>query len=431
MLSTTIYKQKIQSGALNDIFTRLYGSPEKAVPRYIECIEGFERHFGEGREVMILSAPGRSEIGGNHTDHNNGKVLAAAVNLDMIAVAAKSDRPVCRVITKGFAPDEVDLTQLEPIEAEHNTSASLIRGVAAGIKNYGGNIGGFDAYTMSDVLKGSGLSSSAAFEVLMGTTFNHLYNEGKIPQTEEAKIGRFAENRYFGKPSGLMDQMASAVGSFIAIDFKDSANPVIEKINFDFASSGYKLCIVDTGGSHAELTGEYASIRAEMTGVAALFGCKLLREVDEEEFNRSIPAVRAALGDRAVLRASHFFADCHRVEKQTEALNQGRFEDFLALVSQSGRSSFMYLQNAYVGTLPLYQGVPLALMLTEKILNGRGGFRLHGGGFGGTIQAYVPQNLLEEYKTEIEKVFGTGSCYVLQVRPVGSLCLDRELKIIG
>jgi len=425
MLTTSEYKLKIQKGDYNPLFINLYGSAQRAQARYTECIEGFEHHFGTERKVIILSAPGRSEIGGNHTDHNNGKVLAAAINLDMIAVASPAGTDRCTVITKGFKPDNVELDVLATVAAEEQTSAALIRGVAAGIKKYGGKIAGFDAYTMSDVLKGSGLSSSAAFEVLMGTTFNHLYNEGKIPQTEEAKIGRFAENKYFNKPSGLMDQMASAVGGFIAIDFKDSENPVIRKIDFDFAAAGHKLCIVDTGGNHAELTCEYAAIRAEMNGVAALFGYELLREVDEAEFFNSIAAVRAALGDRAVLRAIHFFNECHRTDEQTVALDEGRFDDFLALVGESGRSSFMYNQNAYVGSMPLYQGVPLALALTEHLLKGRGACRLHGGGFGGTVQAYVPNELLAVYQDGIEKVFGVGNCHVLQVRPVGSMMLPE------
>lgn len=425
MLTTSEYKQKIQKGDYDSLFTELYGSAPRARARYVECLEGFENHFGTARGVVMVSAPGRSEIGGNHTDHNNGKVLAAAVNLDMIAVASPSPAGDCRVITKGFTPDNVELSVLSAVAAEEQTSAALIRGVAAGIAQYGGKIDGFDAYTMSDVLKGSGLSSSAAFEVLMGAIFNHLYNGGKIPQTEEAKIGRFAENQYFGKPSGLMDQMASAVGGFIAIDFKESENPIIRKIDFDFAAAGYKLCIVDTGGSHAELTCEYAAIRAEMNGVAALFGYEMMREVDEAEFFNSLAAVRAALGDRAVLRGIHFFNECHRTDRQTQALIDGRFDEFLAIVGESGRSSFMYNQNAYVGSMPLYQGVPLALALTEHLLKGRGACRLHGGGFGGTVQAYVPNELLESYRAGIEKVFGAGSCHVLQVRPVGSMKLPE------
>lgn len=407
----------INAGKLDDSLAFLYGSAQRE--RYCGLLEEFICLFGD-REVTLVSAPGRVEIGGNHTDHQHGSVLAAAIQLDIIAAVSPRDDSVVRLKSRGFPEDLLSLENLTPKDPEKGTSAALIRGVAAGIKNLGGKIGGFDACTTSDVLKGSGISSSAAFEVLVAAIFNHLYNDGIISHTDEAKIGQYAENVYFGKPSGLMDQMASATGGFVGIDFKDPKNPVISHVGFDFKKTGYALCIVDTGGSHADLTNEYAAIKNEMCAVAEHFGKTVLREVDEAQFIADIPAVRQKCGDRAVLRAFHFFADTKRAEQEKEALQKDDFTEFLRLVNESGRSSFMYNQNAYAISDPAFQGIGVGLALTERFLNGVGACRLQGGGFGGTIQVFLPTEMLADYQQEIEKVFGEGSCKIMRIRTDGS-----------
>jgi galactokinase len=392
-----------------------------------ETLKQFAELYGEGREVSLFSAPGRTEIGGNHTDHQHGRVLAAAINLDILCAAAKNGDNVIRIKSKGFKEDIIDLSELAPKESEKEKAASLIRGVAARFAQLGYQIGGFDAYTVSDVLKGSGLSSSAAFEVAVGTMLNHLYNGGKVPAVSVAQIGQYAENVYFGKPSGLMDQAASAVGGFVAFDFKDPANPVVEPVDFDFASCGHSLCIVDTGGSHADLTGDYSAVTAEMKAVAAFFGKECLREVDEAAFFGSLGKLRAELGDRPVLRAMHFFGDNARVPKQAEALRNGDFEGFKRLVIESGRSSRDMLQNVFSTKSPVEQGLSLALSLSERLLAGKGAWRVHGGGFAGTIQAFVPDELLESYRSEMEKVFGAGSCHVLSIRKDGGVAVPTRI----
>ena len=427
MLKAQKIQEIIRAGGLDATFASLYGVTGENLTsqreRYCELLEEFITGYGN-REVILISAPGRVEIGGNHTDHQHGCVLAAAIQLDVIAVVSPNADLTVRLKSRGFSEDRLTLNELKPKENEKNTSAALIRGVAAGIKNLGGHIGGFDACTTSDVLKGSGISSSAAFEVLVAAIFNHLYNDGIISHTDEAKIGQFAENVYFGKPSGLMDQMASATGGFVGIDFKDPKSPVITPIEFDFSKTGYTLCIVDTGGSHADLTNEYAAIRQEMCAVAACFGKEVLREVNVEQFIADIPAIRKQCGDRAVLRALHFFADTKRAEEEKEALQKGDFEAFLRLVNESGRSSFMYNQNAYAISDPMFQGISVGLALTERFLNGIGACRLQGGGFGGTIQVFLPTGMLAAYKCEIEKVFGGGSCKAMRIRSDGSRTVE-------
>lgn len=422
-MKTSILKEKITSDELNGIFEKIYKAEdiELQKKRYIRVAESYEELFGADREVSIFSAPGRTEVGGNHTDHNHGCVLAAGVDLDAIAVAGKNDENIVRVKSEGYKMDVVDLSELGVMPDERNKSASLVRGVCAAFKNRGYKIGGFDAATASDVISGSGLSSSAAFEVLLGTMLNHLYNDGKVSAVEIAQIAQFAENEYFGKPCGLMDQMACSVGGFVAIDFNDPSKPVINKVDFEFSSCGHALCIVDTGADHSDLTDEYAAVRGEMECVASKFGKKVLREVDRKEFEKSINVIRDSAGDRAVLRAIHFFNENDRVAKQAEALGSGDFEAFKALVIESGYSSYMYNQNVYTCKNPSSQAVSVALALCSDILKGKGAWRVHGGGFAGTIQAFVPFELLDEFKSRICAVFGEKSCYVLNIRPLGGI----------
>lgn len=391
---------------------------ERQKERYVLALETFKDHFGD-KEVRVYSAPGRSEVGGNHTDHQRGRVLAAGVNLDTIAIVAKRDDDVIVVDSEGFNIKPVNAAILDINEKEAGTSEAIIRGVAAGIKNKGGSIGGFEAYMTSDVLEGAGLSSSAAFETLLGTILSHEYNEGSISAVDIAKIGQYAENEYFMKPCGLMDQMASSVGSFITIDFKDPKNPIVEKVDFDFDSSNHSLCIVDTKGSHADLTDEYAAVPADMKKVANYFGKDVLREVDPNEFYANVGDIRNAIGDRPVLRAYHFFGDNDRVVDEVAALKANDFETFKNLVKASGDSSFKYLQNVYSNKNINEQNISTGLAMSEYLLQGKGVCRVHGGGFAGTIQAFVPNEMLAAYKQGIEAVFGEGSCYVLKVRPFG------------
>lgn len=420
-MKISILKEKFTSDELNGILEKIYKAEdiELQKKRYIRVAESFEELFGADREVNAFSAPGRTEVGGNHTDHNHGCVLAAGVDLDAIAVAGKNDENIVRVKSEGYKMDVVDLSELGVMPDERNKSAALVRGVCAAFKNRGYNIGGFDAATASDVISGSGLSSSAAFEVLLGTMLNHLYNDGKVSAVEIAQIAQFAENEYFGKPCGLMDQMACSVGGFVAIDFNDPSKPIINKVDFEFSSCNHALCIVDTGADHSDLTDEYAAVRGEMELVASKFGKKVLREVDRKEFEKNISVLRDFASDRAVLRAMHFFNENERVAKQAEALKNSDFDAFKALVIESGFSSYMYNQNVYTCKNPSSQAVSVALALCNDILKGKGAWRVHGGGFAGTIQAFVPFEILDEFKSRICAVFGEKSCYVLNIRPLG------------
>ncbi len=386
--------------------------------RYAALAAEFRTMFG-AEPQRFFSAPGRTEIGGNHTDHNCGKVLAAAVSLDVIAAVKPTNNGIIRIKSQGFPMDAVDTSDLDVADDEDGTSAALIRGVAAGMKKRGYKIGGFSACTTSNVLKGSGLSSSAAFEVLVGSIISGLYNDSKVSPTDTAQIAQFAENVFFGKPSGLMDQMASSVGSFITIDFKDPVNPIVETIDFDFSASGYRLCIVDTKGSHADLTPDYAAVPGEMKAVAQFFKKNALREVGRAEVVAHIPELRAAFGDRAVLRAMHFYNENERVEKQAAALRSRDIKRFLELVNESGNSSYKYLQNIYSSAHPAEQGLALALFTAEDVLRGEGACRVHGGGFAGTIQAFVPEDKLGYFRRRMETVFGKGCVYVLSIRPFG------------
>lgn len=413
---------KIESGELDENLKKIYVSDsavEAQKPRYIRTINEFIKLFGDDRDVFVLSAPGRTEVCGNHTDHNNGKVLAASINLDAIAIAAKRDDMKINEKSEGHGLNEVDISALSPNEAEFGRSSSMIKGVAAGLKEYGYNIGGFDACTTSDVMGGSGLSSSAAFEVLIATVINHLYNDGKIDAVTIAKAAQFSENVYFGKPSGLLDQMASSVGTFVTIDFKDTANPVIKKVNFDFAKSGYSLCIVDTHGNHSDLIDDYAAVRGEMKAVAKAMGKNVLREVEYDDFFASLDTLKDKVNDRALLRAFHFFGENERVDKAVSSLENNDFDSFKEAITESGYSSFLYNQNVYSPKNPTEQKLSLALCISEKLLKGKGAWRVHGGGFAGTIQAFVPNDMLDTYKDTINRVFGEGSCHVLIIRPVG------------
>ena len=386
---------------------------------------GFAAAFG-GAPERYFSAPGRTEIGGNHTDHQRGRVLAAAVNLDTRAAVRVNGTDTIRILSKGYPMCQVDLAELTPVESEINSTPALIRGVAARFAQLGCQVQGFDAYCESTVLPGSGLSSSAAYEVLIGTIINGLFFDGTVSQPEIAQIGQYAENVFFGKPCGLMDQMASAVGNLVTIDFLDKDHPVIEPVDFDFASCGHALCIIDSQASHADLTDEYAAIPGELKAVCAHFGKDVLSQIPEADFYAQIPALRKECGDRAVLRAIHFYQENARVPKQVAALKAGDFDAFLALVKQSGYSSYMYLQNVIPAGYKAHQDVAVSLALCEHYLNGRGAYRVHGGGFAGTVQAFVPFDLLDIFKTGIDAVLGDGACHVLSIRPQGGVEMETE-----
>ena len=375
-------------------------------------------------QAYHFSAPGRTEISGNHTDHQHGCVLAAAVNLETVAEVTLNDRGVAAVASEGYAPVEIDLSDLSIHPEEKNTTAALIRGVAAAFAQRGAKLQGFDAKVRSTVLPGSGLSSSAAFEVLIGTIFNELFFEKRLTAVEVAQIGQYAENVYFGKPSGLMDQTASSVGGMVFIDFADPAHPVVENLSLDLNALGYALCIVDSGADHADLTDEYAAIPVECRQVAAFFGKEVLREVDEAEFYAQLKEVRAATSDRAILRAIHFFGENQRVQRQFAALQSGDFAAFLQMVTESGRSSWMYLQDITPAGAIQHQDMAVALALCDRLLQGSGAFRVHGGGFAGTVQAFVPLEKLEQFRSGIEAVLGQGACHVLSIRAEGGVRLD-------
>ena len=381
---------------------------------------GFSAAFG-GAPERYFSAPGRTEIGGNHTDHQRGRVLAGAVNLDTVAAVRCNGTSVIRILSEGYPLCQVDVQELTPVAEEINTTLALIRGVAARFVQLGCKVEGFDAYVTSTVLPGSGLSSSAAYEVLIGTIINHLFFDGKVSQPEIAMIGQYAENVFFGKPCGLMDQMASAVGSMVTIDFLDKDNPVIEKVDFDFAACGHALCIIDSRASHADLTDEYAAITQELKAVCSHFGKDVLTQIPENEFIAAIKELRERFGDRAVLRAYHFYKENARVPQQVAALKNGDFDTFLRLIKESGYSSYMYLQNVIPAGYREHQDVALALSLCELYLGGRGAYRVHGGGFAGTVQAFVPVDILDSFRQGIDAVLGEGACHVLAIRPHGGV----------
>lgn len=422
MAKTNNLIEKINNGD-NNAFRELYGNNpadlKRNANRYIEILKKYTSEFGDNNPEFF-SSPGRTEIGGNHTDHNYGRVLAGAVNLDIIGVAGKNDKDVIRIWSADYPKFEVNLSSLASDKNEKFTSAALVRGICARLKELGYVIGGFDACIDGGVPKGSGLSSSASFEVLIGAIMSHFYNGGKLDPIENAKIGQYSENNYFGKPCGLMDQTACAMGGLITIDFKDPSKPVVKKVNFDFVSTGFSLVITDTGGSHADLNDEYASLPSDMKAVAAELGAKVLREVTLDQVLEITPSIREKVGDRAILRAIHFQADNQRVVDQVAALEGKDFKSFLGMVVESGFSSYMYNQNIYPVTNIREQNVSLALALSHLVLKGEGAWRVHGGGFAGTIQAFVPQNLLGKYVSTLEHVYGKGSCHILFIRQKGS-----------
>lgn len=430
-MKLTELKKLIAEGRLDGEFSAKCGisaeTREANRTRVLAACEEFKKNYdnAEEREVYLFSVGGRSEISGNHTDHNYGRVIAASINLDVIAIASPRDDGVIRIKSQGFPEDVVEAEDAcSPDESKYFTSGAIIAGMERAFMDRGLKVGGFDAYTTSNVLKGSGLSSSAAFEVMVGNIISHIYNEGKVDNVEIAKMAQFAEREFFGKPCGLMDQMACAVGGFITIDFKDSSSPVIEKLDFDLSGNGYALCIVDTGGNHADLNADYASVPGEMKAVAAYFGKNVLRECSISEIVAAIPVLREKVGDRAILRAIHFLCENKRVDTQVKALKKGDMKTFLDGVFASGDSSYKYLQNVYTTKCVEEQGLSLALCLTELKLSGTGAaWRVHGGGFAGTIQAFVPVKLAQEYSQYMENVFGEGSCYTLFVRAAGAVRL--------
>ncbi len=431
-------KIALEGGAYDNAFAALYGADfdKRAVyARYAGAIDSFAALYGEklsdSADVCLFSVPGRSEILGNHTDHNHGRVIAAGISLDIIAVAAKTDEHVIRIKSEGFDEDVCDIDTAQTVVPEQKyKAAAIIRGMCDGFARGGHKIGGYYAFTTSNVLKGSGLSSSAAFEVMVGNMLNHFYNGGAIDAVEIAKIAQYSENVHFGKPCGLMDQTACAVGSFVAIDFENPSAPVVEKLPFDLSSHGYSLCIVNTGGNHADLNEDYASIPTEMKSVARYFGKEVLRSVDKGEIIANIPILRGVVGDRAIMRALHFCNENVRVAKVTQALKADDLFGFLRGVKESGLSSTAMLQNTYTVKNVAEQGISLALAVASQVLDTKPGtaYRVHGGGFAGTMQAFVPNEYLDEFNTVMKSVFGEDSAYVLKVRPYGAVMLEKLCK---
>ena len=425
MKPISVWKQELAGGTHTARLASLYCcSPEQTAAhaaRYAAVLDGLEATFGAHTEAGLYSAPGRTEIGGNHTDHQHGRVLAGSVNIDMIAAAAPNGLNQLRVQSEGYDLCVIDLGDLAARKEEENTTMALLRGECEAFKERGAALSGLDVYISSNVPKGSGVSSSAAFEVLIGVILNDCFMTKKVSPIEIAQIGQWAENVYFGKPCGLMDQTACAVGGVITIDFKDPAHPVVGQTAIDLAKHGFVMCISDTKGSHADLTDDYAAIRREMESVAEQFGKKVLREVDEDEFYKALPKLRKAVGDRAVVRAMHFYSDCRRAAQLCAAVREDDFETFLRLIIEGGHSSFEFNQNAYSIKNPKEQGVPVALALSQRVLNGRGAWRLQGGGFAGTIQAFVPDALIKRYCAAMEALFGPGCCYLLSLREQGAV----------
>lgn len=418
-------KIKINGGVL-ERYTDLYADTAAAAERFVALADGFISHFGD-REAAVFSVPGRSEISGNHTDHNNGVVLAGAIDRDIIAIASKNNDGRIRFFSEGYPMDELSVSDCaDKNNFKKYTSASLIAGMVNGFVERGYSVGGFDVYSTSEVLKGSGISSSAAYEVMIGNVLNHLYNDGKVDNKEIAKLAQYSENVYFGKPSGLMDQMACAVGGFVYIDFEDNSNPRVLPIDFSLDAEGYSLCIVNTGGNHADLNEDYASVPREMKAVARELGRDLLRGITERELISNIPALREKLGDRAIMRALHFIRENDRVERAKLALIDGNTEGFFSAVNESGASSFKYLQNVYTTLNVSEQGLSLALALAEGYLSGEGASRVHGGGFAGTVQIFVKKSCLSGLTELMDSVFGKGAAMALRIRPKGAIMLDFD-----
>lgn len=425
------FKEQMCNGVFEPVMKMLYGNSDQTIlqqkKRYINAVEKFHEYFPGHKNIHVFSAPGRTEIGGNHTDHQHGCVLAAAVDLDVIAIVAFHNEGVIRLQSKGYPLNYVDLSDLSVQQEEKGSSSALIRGIAFKFQEMGIRISGFDAYTTSNVLSGSGLSSSAAFEILVGTIIDRYYNAGKTGAVEIAKIGQYAENVYFCKKSGLMDQMVSSVGGLVSIDFQDTENPTIKSFPYDFEASGYCLCVTDTKGNHADLTDDYVAVRSEMECIAAQFGKAFLRDVSENKFYSAIPELRKKCSDRAVMRAAHFFEENKRAVLEADALAEGNMDFFLALVRESGESSANFLQNVYSCSKPTQQAISIGIMLSQKLLGKNGAVRVHGGGFAGTIQAFVPVDKADVYSQEMNRIFGDGSCYILKIRPMGGIEITEEL----
>ena len=427
MKSIPVWKQELSDGVHAARLASLYccapAETASEAARYAAVLDGLEKTFGSHAEAGLYSAPGRTEIGGNHTDHQHGRVLAGSVNIDMIAAAAPNDKNQLRVQSEGYDLCVIDLNDLEARKEEENTTASLLRGECAAFTQRGAKLAGLDVYISSNVPKGSGVSSSAAFEVLIGVILNDCFMAEKVSPIVIAQIGQWAENVYFGKPCGLMDQMASSVGNIITIDFASPAKPVVEPVAVDFSKAGLALCILDSGADHADLTDEYAAIPAECRAVAAVCGGEVLRDVPFETFLAKLPECRRQCGDRAVLRAFHVYADNDRVAKQVAALHDGDFGTFLSLVNESGCSSWEYLQNVIPAGYKEHQEVGVTIAAAKHLLGDKGAVRVHGGGFAGTVQAFVPVEMLDEFKAGMEAILGEGRCHVLSIRPEGGAVL--------
>ena len=427
MKSIPVWKQELSDGVHAARLASLYccapAETASEAARYTAVLDGLEKTFGSHAEAGLYSAPGRTEIGGNHTDHQHGRVLAGSVNIDMIAAAAPNDKNQLRVQSEGYDLCVIDLNDLEARKEEENTTAALLRGECAAFTQRGAKLAGLDIYISSNVPKGSGVSSSAAFEVLIGVILNDCFMAEKVSPIAIAQIGQWAENVYFGKPCGLMDQMASSVGNIITIDFASPAKPVVEPVAVDFSKAGLALCILDSGADHADLTDEYAAIPAECRAVAAVCGGEVLRDVPFETFLAKLPECRRQCGDRAVLRAFHIYADNDRVAKQVAALRDDDFDTFLRLVNESGRSSWEYLQNVIPAGYKEHQEVGVTIAAAKHLLGGKGAVRVHGGGFAGTVQAFVPVEMLAEFKAGMEAILGEGRCHVLSIRPEGGAVL--------
>ena len=427
MKSIPVWKQELSDGVHAARLASLYccapAETASEAARYAAVLDGLEKTFGSHAEAGLYSAPGRTEIGGNHTDHQHGRVLAGSVNIDMIAAAAPNDKNQLRVQSEGYDLCVIDLNDLEARKEEENTTASLLRGECAAFTQRGAKLAGLDVYISSNVPKGSGVSSSAAFEVLIGVILNDCFMAEKVSPIAIAQIGQWAENVYFGKPCGLMDQMASSVGNIITIDFADPAHPDVEPVAVDFSKAGLALCILDSCADHADLTDEYAAVPAECRAVAAVCGGEVLRDVPFDTFLAKLPECRKQCGDRAVLRAFHIYADNDRVAKQVAALREGDFDTFLSLVTESGDSSWEYLQNVIPAGYKEHQEMGVTIAAAKHYLNGKGAVRVHGGGFAGTAQAFVPVEMLADFKAHMEAILGEGRCHVLSIRPEGGAVL--------
>lgn len=432
MLTIKTLKQNLLDGVYDAKLARVYCKDIKNLQsvhdRICRVADSWMKEFGKNADdaVAIFSAPGRTEIGGNHTDHQRGKVLAGSVDMDALACAAPNGTDMVNIFSEGYGLISVNCRENEARKEEENTTVALIRGIVSEIAKKGYPVKGFDAFVTSDVPGGSGLSSSACFEVLIGVIVNDLFCGNNLRPDEIAKIGQIAENVYFGKPSGLLDQMGCAIGGIVTIDFSSVDTPFFRVVTYDFAKAGYALCIIDTGADHADLTGDYAAVPAEMKAVAAYFGKEVLVEVDEKDFYRELGKIREITGDRAVLRAVHYYNDCRRVVKQVEALENNDFDTFLKLVKESGQSSFMYLQNIDTFRKTEKEPVAVALAVAEHLLQGKGAFRVHGGGFAGTIQAYVPLDMTDAFKAGMDALLGEGACRITSIRPVGGITLIEE-----